>query len=242
LVVEELQRLIELQGLDDELHAAEREHANVPEVRRELEERRSAGEEKLSAASTALRTAEMEQRRVEGELQEQEELLKRLEGQQFQVKSNEAYTALLHEMEQARRAISDCETRILESMEAIETASASVAEAEAEAAVIREQAAIEEKALDEREKVLEAEVARMRAERDALCGRIESGVLSQYTRVASRRRPAVVRISHEMCLGCRVNIPPQNYIDILKAERIITCGNCHRILIQETKSVAPAAP
>jgi predicted nucleic acid-binding Zn-ribbon protein len=54
-------------------------------------------------------------------LQDQEALLKRLEGQQFQVKSNDAYTALLHEMEHAKQAISDCETRILESMDAIET-------------------------------------------------------------------------------------------------------------------------
>ena len=241
MVVEGLQRLIELQGLDDELYAAERELANVPERRRELEERRSAGEEKLAVASETLRTTEMEQRRVEGELQEQEALLKKLEGQQLQVKSNEAYTALLHEMEQARQAISDCETRILESMETIEAASASVSEAEVEVAVVREQGAIEEQTLDEREKVLEAEVARLRSEREALCARVESGVLTQYTRVASRRRPAVVRISHEMCLGCRVNIPPQNYIEILKAERIITCGNCHRILSQESKVVAPTA-
>jgi predicted nucleic acid-binding Zn-ribbon protein len=175
LVVEGLQRLIELQGLDDELYAAEGEHSKVPERRRELEERRSAGEEKLAEASEALRTAEIEQRRAEGELREQEALLHKLEGQQFQVKSNEAYTALLHEMERARQAISECETRILESMEAIEVSAASVSEGEVEVAAIREQAATEEKALDEREKVLEAEVARLRAERDELCARIESG-------------------------------------------------------------------
>ena len=241
-MVEGLQRLIELQGLDDELYAAEGEHANVPERRRELEERRAAAEEKLAETSEALRAAETEQRRVEGELQEQEALLQKLEGQQFQVKSNATYTALLHEMERARQAISDRETRILELMEAIEAATASVSEADVEVAAVREQGATEGQALDEREKVLEAEVVRLRAERDALCARIESGVLAQYARIASRRRPAVVSIFHEMCLGCRVNIPPQNYIEILKAERIITCGNCHRILIQEPKVVAPAAP
>ena len=39
----------------------------------------------------------------------------------------------LHEMERAQRAISDCETRILESMEAIEAGTASVSEVEVEA-------------------------------------------------------------------------------------------------------------
>jgi predicted nucleic acid-binding Zn-ribbon protein len=47
----------------------------------------------------------------------------------------------------------------------------------------------------------------------------------------TRRRPAVAMVSEEMCQGCRVGIPAQNYIEILKGERIITCGNCHRILV-----------
>jgi predicted nucleic acid-binding Zn-ribbon protein len=240
-VVEELQQLIELQGLDDELHATEGEHARVPERRRELEERRAACEAKLAEATEALRAAEAEQRRVEGELQEQEALLQKLEGQQFQVKSNEAYTALLHEMDRAKQIISDCETRILECMESIEAAGGSVSHAEGEAAAVRERVDAESKSLDEREAVLRAELARLRAERERMCARIDPAVLAQYSRIASRRRPAVVRISQEICVGCRVNIPPQNYIEILKAERIITCGNCHRILIHEPREAASAA-
>jgi predicted nucleic acid-binding Zn-ribbon protein len=240
-VVEGLRQLIELQRLDDQLYAAEAEHARVPERRRELEARGAACEANLAEATESLRAAEAEQRRVEGELQEQEALLQKLEGQQFQVKSNEAYTALLHEMERAKQVISDCETRILECMESIEAAGGSVSHAEEEATAVREQVDAESKSLDEREKVLQAELDRLRAERDRLCARIDSGILAQYNRIASRRRPAVVRISQEMCLGCRVNIPPQNYIEILKAERIITCGHCHRILIQEPKEAASAA-
>jgi len=240
-VVEGLQQLIELQGLDDELYAVEGECASIPERRGELEAQRRASEEKLAEANKALNTAAGEQRRVEGELQEQEALLQKLEGQQFQVKSNVAYTALLHEMERAKRIISDCETRILECMEAIEAATTARSAAESEVAAVHERGAAEEKALDEREQVLKAEAARLRETHDGLCARIESVVLDQYKRIALRRRPAVVRISQEMCPGCRVNIPPQNYIDILKGERIITCGNCHRILVLESKVVTPAA-
>ena len=184
----------------------------------------------------------MEQRRVEGELQEQEALLQKLEGQQLQVKSNEAYTALLHEMERARQAISDCETRILESMETIEAATAVRLRGRGGGGRgSRAGGDRGEGPRRAREGAGRRKWPGCARSATALCARIESGVLTQYKRIASRRRPAVVRISHEMCLGCRVNIPPQNYIEILKAERIITCGNCHRILIQESKVVAPAA-
>jgi predicted nucleic acid-binding Zn-ribbon protein len=168
-------------------------------------------------------------------LQDQEALLKRLEGQQFQVKSNDAYTALLHEMEHAKQSISDCETRILESMDAIETARSELTAAEAEASATNARLEIEERALDEREKQLAEELSRARASRDDVCVRIEADLLGRYTKIATRRRPAVVVISNEMCLGCRVNIPPQNYIEILKAERVITCGQCQRILVHEAK-------
>jgi predicted nucleic acid-binding Zn-ribbon protein len=63
-----------------------------------------------------------------------------------------------------------------------------------------------------------------------------------YEKIAKRRRPALALVSEEMCEGCRVGIPAQNYIEILKGERIITCGNCQRILLHpEMVSSLPAA-
>jgi predicted nucleic acid-binding Zn-ribbon protein len=235
-----LQQLIELQGLDDEITALEEEHAGVPARRSEFQQQRTDCEEKIARFSEALRAAEHEQREAEAMLQDQEALLKRLEGQQFQVKSNDAYTALLHEMEHAKQAISDCETRILESMDAIETSRSELTAAEAEASATNARLETEERALDEREKQLGEELSRARARRDDVCVRIEADLLGHYTKIATRRRPAVVVISNEMCLGCRVNIPPQSYIEILKAERVITCGQCHRILVHEAK-LPPAA-
>ena len=50
-------------------------------------------------------------------------------------------------------------------------------------------------------------------------------------RVAKSRRPALALVSNETCEGCRVGIPAQNYIEILKGEQLIVCGNCRRILL-----------
>ena len=83
--------------------------------------------------------------------------------------------------------------------------------------------------------MLEAGAARVREARAKVCPDIESKLLEQYEKIAARRRPAVVLISNEMCLGCRVGIPPQSYIEILRAERVVTCGHCHRILLPGEK-------
>ena len=232
-MLEDLQKLIDLQNLDEELAAFEGESAGLPGRRVELAERREAAEQRVVAAKDALEEAEGEQRRAEGALQDQEALIQKLEGQQFQVKSNTAYTALLREMEQARQAISDSETRLQERVFAILKEKRERAAAEEEGEKVLGRVAAEEKALDAREHELAALIAELRQAREGRRASVAVELLEQSDRIASRRRPAVVHVREEICLGCRVNIPPQLKIEQLRGQRLITCSNCHRILVRE---------
>jgi predicted nucleic acid-binding Zn-ribbon protein len=232
-VLDDLQRLIDLQKLDEELVALEEEGAGLPGRLAELAETREAAQQRVVAAKDALHGAEGEQRHAESALQDQEALIQRLEGQQFQVKTNEAYTALLREMEQARQAISDSETRLLEAMDAIEAGVREQAAAEGEAEKVLARVAADEKALEAREHELAALIAELREARVTRRGSVAAELLEQYDKIASRRRPAVVHVREEICLGCRVNIPPQLQIELLRGQRVITCSNCHRILVRE---------
>lgn len=228
---EAFQRLAELQACDDELWAREQEFNGLPARRAELAAERAVLEAASAGARDALQQAEAAQRRIEGELQDQEGLRKRLEGQQFQIKTNDAYTALLHEIERAQRAISECETRLLEGMDAIESARAACAVAENAGRESARRLETEGQTLDAREKQLGEDLGRLRAARLGVVAQSDPKLIEHYERIATRRRPAVVRIRGTLCLGCRVDIPPQQCIEIQRAERIITCGNCQRILL-----------
>ncbi len=232
-MLEGLRELVELQRLDDDLAACEEQSEAIPAQRARLEQRRAEAEERLVRSRETLVTAEAEQRRAEADLQDREALIQKLEGQQFQVKSNEAYTALLQELEHAKQEKSDCETRILEAMEGIDAAKREIAAAEEQAKATRAQVEAESEALDKREADLAARLGAQRAERNSVSERLDARLLEQYEKIAARRRPVVVQISQEICLGCRVNIPPQLYIEILRCESLRTCSNCHRILIHE---------
>ena len=168
---------------------------------------------------------------TESELQDQEALLHKLEGQQFQVKDNTAYTALLSEMEHAKEAISACETRILEEMEAIETGRRTLADAESKERDTRANVERDLVEFAERQQKLEAELTALEAERALVGPQLDAKMLAVYERVAARRRPALALVSGEVCEGCRVGIPAQNYLEIIKGERLITCENCKRILL-----------
>ena len=140
---------------------------------------------------------------------------------------------MLQEIEHAKQAKSDCETRILEAMEGIDAAKREIAAAEEQAKATLAQVAAEAEVLDKREAELASRLDARRAERSGVSGRLDAKLVEQYEKIVARRRPAVVQISQEICLGCRVNIPPQLYIEILSCESVLTCSNCHRILIHQ---------
>lgn len=234
-MLEGLSQLLELQRLDDDLAAFEKEHEGLPGRRASVEQRRDDAAARQEQAREQLTAAEIAQRQAESSLQDSEALLLKLEGQQNQVKTNEAYTALLREIDQARGEISDRETDILEAMDAIESARAALAEAErahteAVAELDRECAAI-----DAREAELRGMIEEHRTRREQVCPNVDPQLLKHYERISKRRSPAVVIVNIELCGGCRVGIPAQDFIEILRGESVVTCGNCSRILLHEEK-------
>ena len=40
----------------------------------------------------------------------------------------------------------------------------------------------------------------------------------------------MAEVRDELCLGCRVSVPPQKYADVITGTSIQTCSHCQRIL------------
>jgi len=230
-LLEGIEHLLELQRLDAEIQRRQEVLAGLPAKRKGLEESSTAAAAALEAAREALQAAEVQQRQVESSLQDQEALLQKLESQQFQVKDNTAYTALLSEMEHTKTQISACETGILEGMDAVESASAAVESATALDREASDRKDSELREMETRAERLEGELAGLASERDAVGPKLDGAILAAYEKIAKRKRPALVLVKENTCEGCRVGIPAQNYIEILKGEELVTCGNCQRILL-----------
>jgi predicted nucleic acid-binding Zn-ribbon protein len=230
-LLEGIEHLLEMQRLDSEIQRRQEVLAALPAKRKQLEESSTAAAAALVAAREALQAAEIQQRQAESALQDQEALLQKLEGQQFQVKDNTAYTALLSEMEHTKTQISACETSILEGMDAVEAARTATENAETLDREASDRKEAEVREIEARAERLEAELAQLNAERDAVGPMLDVAILAAYEKIAKRKRPALALVKHDTCEGCRVGIPAQNYIEILKGEELVTCGNCQRILL-----------
>jgi predicted nucleic acid-binding Zn-ribbon protein len=227
--------LLALSRLDATLNDLRELQSQIEPRRAVCAERRTATAAELEAAGAAVVEAEQEQRRHEGVAEDQQAILDKLESQQHQVKSNEAYTALLAEMAAAKDAISEAETLVLETMEGIETAKAAVAAAQERVDRTLREVEAEEQACDAQEKDLAGRIAALETERGERLAGLDRSVATRYDKVASRRTPAVVVVTRETCEGCSVGIPPQAFIEMLKGESLIVCGTCQRILIHQDK-------
>ena len=114
-----------------------------------------------------------------------------------------------------------------------------IAEIEKHVAETRSRLEAERRAIDARDAECTSEIGRLQTLRAEVAPGVERELLSHYERVAKRRRPSVILVREERCGGCRVGIPPQSFIEILRAEAIVTCGNCSRILIHADKLELP---
>ncbi|CAD7771580.1 C4-type zinc ribbon domain protein [Candidatus Methanoperedenaceae archaeon GB37] len=45
-----------------------------------------------------------------------------------------------------------------------------------------------------------------------------------------RNGRAVVSVNDAVCEGCHMHIPPQNYNELLKCDKLMTCPSCQRII------------
>ena len=226
-----IQALLELSKVDVQIAELENEKGGLPAARTALAQEREKGLAAVEAAQVAVVAAEQEQRRHEAAVADREALVKKLEGQQHQVKTNEAYTALLHEIDQARSAISEAETHILEAMEGIETARAGLERARNAAKGLDDRVAQQERGFADREQTLDQSLATLRSTRTGLASGVDAPLLQRYDRIASRRRPAVALVVKGGCVGCHVSVPPQTILEMKRGTGLHTCGNCQRILV-----------
>ena len=78
---------------------------------------------------------------------------------------------------------------------------------------------------------LHDELEKANLERDTLVASLEPSAVALYTRVASRRHPAVAGLEGDSCGGCHLPLSNEERRLVRAATRIVQCSNCDRILV-----------
>src|SRR6266516_2449112 len=163
----EIEHLISLQRTDREIQRLKTEIAELPKRVAVIEQKLAGTKAGLEKARAAVKTDEAARRKYETAITDLRQKISKYRDQSLDVKTNEQYKALLHEIQFAEQEIATNEDKILELMMNAEARDKEVKAAEAELKEEMAEIEKEKKIAHDRTGEDEKELAEWTAKRDA---------------------------------------------------------------------------
>lgn len=214
-------QMIQLMRLKDE---RQKELDNINNIKKDLTRQTTLKENEIRELKTTVRLGE-------GELKEVQEKIKKLEAQQSSIKKVEEFNALSHEMAQADRErnqkehfLSDLYDKVTQEEEILKNIKGSLdSTVESSQAIERE--------IFERISRINDEGRQLLVKRQALVVQADPEIFSIYERLLKNKKDrVVVPIENRCCSGCHISLTAQDENLVRKAERLVFCEHCSRIL------------
>lgn len=235
-------RLITVQEQDKLLDDLKRAIDKVPEDIRLLREQLEGRKGRLNEAQEKLKTIQLKKKDKELAMSQQEELIRKHQRELNEIKTNDAFKALLKEIDGEKARVSDLETEILLLMEETDKALKEEKDAKAEHKQAETETEAKVKELEAGKADLEKQHAEGSDRRKTLLDGIPEELVSFYEDTRRRRSGiAISQIHNGTCTVCHMRLPPQSVINTRKGTKIEVCDSCQRILYDLETSSAKAA-
>lgn len=226
-----LSQLVELQATDMEIdridQAIKAEQNGLDERITTLAKR----EVLIGELQEKITSQQKETRSLEGEMADKMDYVRDRQSKMMQVQTGREQTALLKEIEDAKKSAKENEEKIVAIMLSVEQLTARMSE---EKNLLKGE---KELVAEETEKVrvsIEA-INKGKREKDQRRGeqaaRIKGSVLRKYDTLRLRRNGlAVVNVVDGVCQGCYMSIPPQLFNRLLRGDELFECPTCQRMI------------
>jgi len=231
-VKREIHLLVTIAKIDAELNAFRTEASHLPERIAKAEAEIKAAEKEMADADARLETMKKEKRVLEQKVQDNGEKLKKLRVQLMEVKKNEEYQAMLHEIGHVEKTIDEGEERLLMIMDELDQKGLQTGDFNKQKSEAKRKLAAEKEALERRLDEIQKELARLEGEKPKILVELDPQIRKRYDRILAKLHDfAVTHIADEICQGCHSRLPPQAAMEVRRNDQIITCQACGRILV-----------
>jgi uncharacterized protein len=226
----DIENLLKLQEVDKEIRRLQDEIADLPKRVAVIEQKLAGTKAQLEKAQAGVKADEAARRKHDSTISDLRGKISKYRDQSLDVKTNEQYKALLHEIQFAEKEIAATEDKILELMVNADARDKELKAAQAE--LKAETAEIEKEKERARQRTAEDEklLAEQRAKRDQLRTGVNEDLLRQYERVSKFRGSGISEVRNQKCTACQVMLRPQTYNEIRSGQQIVFCDSCQRVL------------
>ncbi len=226
----DIENLLRLQEADKEICRLQDEIAEFPKRVAAIEQKLAGTKAQLEKAQAAIKADDAAKRKYETTISDLRGKISKYRDQSLDVKTNDQYKALLHEIQFAEKDIAANEDKILELMVNADARDKEVKAAQAE--LKAETAEIEKEKEQARQRTAEDEklLTEWRAKRDQMRASINEDLLRQYERVSKFRGSGISEVRDHKCMACQVMLRPQTYNEVRSGNHAVVCDSCQRIL------------
>lgn len=241
-----LQDLLELQSVDLRLNDVRTRLAAFPKKVAEVDARVAAAKTDLDQSKASQLATIKDRKKYELDVEQWKERVRKYRDQTSQVKTNEAYKALQHEVEMAEAEITKAEDRLLEQMVAAEEYDRRVKASDKLLKEVEIVAAGQRAKIDAEKTQAEQEIAQLDAERSRVVALISENLLDHYDRISKKHHHVVLaEVRDEKCSACGMRVRPHVFQEMRRTntEEMFHCETCTRILyyVEPTAAAAAAA-
>jgi len=224
-------KLLELQERDSRRLTIEQQLKNLPREVAAVEARIAAERAAIEAAKAEWHGLESKKKLLEVDIKSAEEKVAKYKTQQMQVRKNDEYQALTHEIATTQEAIGTLEEQEIGVMLTIDEAKKRflAAEAELKQNITGHETRI--RTLREREKQLQGDFKAAQEAVAATRPEVPEAQLRIYDRVAVKPgHPVCVPVKGGKCGGCHLKVPTHIEVMAKSGAEIATCDQCGRIV------------
>ncbi len=229
-----IKQLLALQERDLELDRSLSQLAAIPDeiagYRRQIDETKVA----LENSKKDLLHLQLARKEKEIDLESKETGIRKHSTDLNAVKSNDAYRALVGEIDKIKKERSELEDEILRLMDQVDQFARLCKEREK--AAQQAETELRQRIADgeARQKALEQQISEKQTSRDQLIAQYPRSLCEQYERVRkSKKGMAVVPLRLEQCSGCHMKVSQHLINEVRRGQKLIVCESCSRIVYLE---------
>jgi predicted nucleic acid-binding Zn-ribbon protein len=228
-----LKYLIELQAVDLRLIEIRERMSRFPKRLAGLEARVTAARLQITTAKEALTGSLKDRKTYEMDVEQWKERAKKYRNQSGEVKTNEAYKALQHEIQNAENEVAKAEDRLLDRMVAGEDYERQLKADEVAVKQVEAAANVERQTIQAEFNAAQKELTAAEAVRAGAIAAVPEDLVEHYERIAKRHGGiSLAEIRGEGCGQCGVHIRPHVIQKLQRPENeeFFHCETCTRIL------------
>lgn len=231
---EELSRLIALQDIDLQIKKLDEEmaacHSDIEKRKASINEKK----ELIAKHQESIEAGEQRKRELEAETEDQLAHIKDRQTKLMNVQTNREYQSLLKEIEECKKSNKEREDEIVRLMEQAESLQTKITEQTNVCQSEEELLAEAEASCTNQAKGIETNKEKFQKTRNKQAEQIPESLQRRYDQLRDKRNGlAIAGVTSGVCQGCFMNIPPQQFNEVLRGEQLLSCPTCQRLMYHQ---------